>query len=221
VLNTSVSCSPQSLREVVFKRPLSWWPGGKKEVSKAMRYTKFMLAPAAAGAALILSCPQTARADFSGPYAPPNWTFNPNGQTGSFVNDGVTLTLTGHNSSIFTLNVNTDYTIAAAASGTWSFDWDYASIDSSDFDDGGYLLNGLYTVLAYNDPQSGFPGGPGSVSISVNAGDIIGFRVHSLDSISGPGVLTITNFVAPVPAPGSLALLGLAAASGRSRRRRC
>jgi hypothetical protein len=200
---------------VVLKRPLSWWPGGKKEVSKAMRYAKFMLTPAAAGAALILSSAQTARADFSGPYAPANWTLNANGGSGSAVNDGFTLTLTGNDAGFG--DVMTDYSISAVASGTWSFDWLYTSSDSENFDDGGYLLNGVYTLLAIN-AQSGITG---QVSIGVNTGDIIGFRVHSVDGAFGPGVLTITNFVAPVPAPGSLALLGLAAMSGRSRRRRC
>jgi hypothetical protein len=183
-----------------------------------MRYAKFMLTPgaAAAGATLILSSAQTARADFSGPYAPANWTFSQDGITGSYSNDGITLTLTGSDGkNVADFNVN--YTIAAVASGTWSFDWLYTPLDSGNFDDGGYLLNGAYTVLALN---SG-PTYSGSVSIGVSAGDVIGFRVHSLDSFFGAGTLTITNFVAPVPAPGALALLGLAAVSGRSRRRRC
>jgi hypothetical protein len=181
-----------------------------------MRYAKFVLTPAAAGAALILSTAQTARADFSGPYAPANWTFNANGGDGSAVNDGITLTLTGNNAG--GAFISTDYTIAAVASGTWSFDWLYTSLDSADFDTGGYLLNGAYTELAENS-QSPISG---NSSIAVSAGDVIGFRVFSSDGVIFPGVLTITNFVAPVPAPGSLALLGLAAVSGpRGRRRRC
>jgi hypothetical protein len=192
-----------------------------------MRYAKFMLTPAAAGAALILSSAQTARADFSGPYAPANWTlFNSTGGSGilgnGFVDDSaapVSITLFGSNGDgASNPGIDTDYTIAAVASGLWSFDWSYDSVDSDFFDNGGYLLNGTYTQLADNGPP-----GPvtGNVSIFVSAGDVIGFRVHTVDNTFGPGELTITNFVAPVPAPGALALLALAAVSGRSRRRRC
>jgi hypothetical protein len=224
------SCSPQSLREVVFKRPLSWWPGGKKEVSITMRYAKFMLAPAAAGAALILSS-QSARADFSGAYDPANWTlFNStvplNPPPGSFTGNGfvnitgapASISLTGSDGPNVSGAINTDYTIAAAGAGTWSFDWSYTTLDSaSGFDPAFYLLNGTPTTLISNSATTG----SGSVSITVNAGDVIGFRIRTLDNSFGPGTVTITNFVAPVPAPGSLALLGLAAVSRRSRRRRC
>jgi len=182
-----------------------------------MRYAKFMLTPAAAGAALILSSAQTARADFSGPYAPANWTLTTGLGDGSVDTSAApfSITITGSNNQI--ANQNTDYTIAAVAAGTWAFDWLYTSFDSEDYDTGGYLLNGVYTQLAQNSQS---PIG-GNISINVNAGDIIGFRVHTVDGIFERGNLSISNFVAPVPAPGALAMLGLAAMSGRSRRRRC
>jgi hypothetical protein len=217
VLSTSVSCSPSSMREVVFKRPLSWWPGGKKEVQDDMRYAKFMLTPAAAGAALILSSAQTARADFSGYYDPSNWTFSP-GLGDGFVNTAgapTTISITGADNGMG--ETNADYTIAAAASGTWSFDWSFSTQDSDWFyDKPMYLRNGVETWLMTGAGTTG----SGSISLTINAGDIIGFRQGS-DGALGAGTLTITNFVAPVPAPGALALLGLAAVSGRSRRRRC
>ena len=171
--------------------------------------TSTVLIPVAAAATLIMS--QQAAADFSGPYAPANWLLTTNGGTGGATNDGTTLVLTGDNNAP---GNNTDYTIAAAASGTMSFDWNYTSIDTGTYDSGGYLINGAYTALADNAT----PGG-GSQSIPVNAGDIIGFRVFSADGLFGPGVLTITNFSGPVPAPGALALLGLAGLTARRRRR--
>lgn len=92
-----------------------------------MRYSKFMLAPATAGAALILSSAESARADFSGAYAPANWTFSETWAEdplfppkGSFVNDGMTLTLTGSNTQQPTGSSDTNYTITAAASGLWT-----------------------------------------------------------------------------------------------------
>lgn len=177
-----------------------------------MKYHKFMLAPAAAGAALIM-CAETARADFSGPYAPANWTFNANGGSGSQTNNGTTLVLTGNNTAM--ANINTDYTIAAAGTGLFSFSWSYASGDTGTYDTGGYLINSTYTQLASNAAQ-----GSGTVSVAVTAGQIIGFRVFSADGLFGAGTLTITNFSGPlVPAPGAMALLGMAGLVGGRRRR--
>jgi MYXO-CTERM domain-containing protein len=175
-----------------------------------------MLTPgaAAAGAALILSSAQTARADFSGPYAPGNWVWiTQPGSGATFTNDGTTLVITSSDNGSGSSDL---YLINLVASGTLSFDWTYTSADSGDYDWGGYSY-GNTVILAYN---SNAPTG-GSVSLGVIGGQDFAFQIFSADGTFGPGVLTITNFVAPVPAPGALALLGLAAISGRSRRRRC
>jgi hypothetical protein len=164
-------------------------------------------------AAGLLAVAGAANAQFSGPYAPANWTLNPNAGNGTASNDGTTLVLTGTDGAN-TGGQNTDYTIAAIASGTWSFDWKYSSTDVGTFDTGGYLLNGVYTQLAANNSQGG-----GSASIPVLAGDIIGYRVFSADGIFGEGVLSVTNFKAPIPAPASLALLGMGGLVAARRRR--
>lgn len=164
-------------------------------------------------AAALLAAAGAANAQFSGPYAPANWALNANGGDGSATNDGTTLVLTGNDDG-FGLGIDTDYTIAAAAAGTWAFDWKYFSSDSGTFDTGGYLLNGVYNQLAANNAQGG-----GSVSVPVAAGDIIGFRVFSVDGVFGPGTLSVSNFTAPVPAPGSLALLGMGGLIAARRRR--
>lgn len=156
-----------------------------------------------------------AHSQFDGPYDPVNWTFNANGGDGSFTNDGFTLSLTGNNDSFAPADTNTDYTIFTVASGAWSFNWNYSTTDTGTWDDGGYLLNGAYTALAFNNTQ-----GSGSESIAVSAGDVIGFRVHSQDGFSGPGILTISNFSAPIPGPAAAALLGVAGVLGRRSRRR-
>ncbi len=72
----------------------------------------------------------------------------------------------------------------------------------------------MYNQLAANNAQGG-----GSVSVPVAAGDIIGFRVFSVDGVFGPGTLSVSNFTAPVPAPGSLALLGMGGLIAARRRR--
>lgn len=178
-----------------------------------MRHSAIMLAPVAA-AALIMTTESAQARPFAGSYAPASWTFTNNGGSGSFTNDGSTLVLTGDNGGLAG-GQNTDYTIAAAAAGTVTFNWSYSSIDSGAFDTGGYLKNGVYTILATNATP-----GSGTGTVAVIAGDIVGFRVFSADGAFGPGILTITNFVGPVPAPGALALLGLAGMVGTRRRRR-
>jgi hypothetical protein len=178
---------------------------------------KQALAYAVAGAAA-LGAPAIAQADFSGPYDHANWTFTQAGNS-SFTANLTTLVLTGSNNGS-TLNAQTEYTIAADASGTVSFDWDYSSIDSLNWDYGGFSVNGVFTTLAFNSTA-----GTGNFSTAVNAGDIIGFWVFTQDSLNGGGNLTITNFSGPVavPEPGSLGLLALGTvggALGLRRRRR-
>jgi hypothetical protein len=178
---------------------------------------KQALAYAVAGAAA-LGAPAIAQADFSGPYDHANWTFTQAGNS-SFSANLTTLVLTGSNNGS-TLNAQTEYTIAADASGTVSFDWDYSSVDSLNWDYGGFSVNGVFTTLAFNSTA-----GTGNFSTAVNAGDVIGFWVFSQDSTFGAGVLEITNFSGPVavPEPGSLGLLALGTvggALGLRRRRR-
>jgi len=178
---------------------------------------KQALAYAVAGAAA-LGAPAIAQADFSGPYDHANWTFTQAGNS-SFSANLTTLVLTGSNNGS-TLNAQKEYTIASDASGTVSFDWDYSSVDSLNWDYGGFSVNGVFTTLAFNSTA-----GTGNFSTAVNAGDIIGFWVFSQDSTFGAGVLEITNFSGPVavPEPGSLGLLALGTvggALGLRRRRR-
>ena len=162
------------------------------------------------GALLATGLAGTATAQFEGPYDPANWTFtSPVG--GSFSNDGTTLVLTGGDISI---GGDTDYTIMAAASGDWSFNWNYSSVDYGSFDTSGYLLNGQYVVLGVQD------GDGGKSTIPVTFGDTIGYRVETLDGVFGAGVLTVNKFDAPVPGPAAAALLGVAGLLGRRSRRR-
>jgi hypothetical protein len=178
---------------------------------------KQALAYAVAGAAT-LGTTATAQADFSGPYDHANWTFTQAGNS-SFASTLTTLTLTGSSNGT-TFNALTTYSIAADADGTVSFDWDYTSNDTGGYDYGGFYVNGAFTTLAFNSTQ-----GNGTFSTNVSQGDNIGFWVFSVDSISGAGVLNISNFSGPVavPEPGSLGLLALGTVGGalgfRRRRR--
>lgn len=168
----------------------------------------------AAAPALALAAPAVAAADFSGPYDVSNWAITP-------VNSDPTVDTSGAPASVIITGPNNgtnlpgtlDFTIAVVGSGTWSFHWEYTSVDTDGFDNGAWLLNdGAPVLLAQNSDSPA----SGNESIPVVAGNIIGWRVESKDNLLGPGILTISNFSAPeaageVPAPSTLALLALGA----------
>jgi hypothetical protein len=89
-----------------------------------------------------------------------------------------------------------DYTI--------SFAWGYATNDPGW--DPSYYANGSWTFLSQSSSDSGF------LSFSVNTGDLLGWKVDSVDNIFGAGYLTVSKFsattTAAVPTPSSLLLLG-------------
>jgi len=168
--------------------------------------SRYALATATIAAVAI---PAAAKADFSGPYAPANWTFqNTGGSTdGSVDTSGApaSITLTGGNSQSGTPG-DTNFTIAAVASGPLNFHWSYFSTDSGTYDSAYFLLNGVPTFLADNGSQ-----GSGNFSIALTSGNIFGFRVHTADNLFGDGELTVSNFNAPVPEGSTLSLLALGA----------
>jgi len=151
---------------------------------------------------------RNARAAFIGPYALAGFTLTnsqfANGYWSS--TDPGTLVLTGPNDGSAQAGT-TDFTIAAASAGMVQFDYLYSSLDSPGYDYAGYTLSNTFYQFADTDGQAG------SIAFSVNAGDIFGFEVGSLDNEGEPGVLTITNFDAPAsaPEPGSLRLVLLGA----------
>ena len=150
----------------------------------------------------------SAAADFIGYYAPENWDF--------FAQDDGYLDLSGVPAevTIYGTDTGTSYsyttlTIEAQADSTISFDWAYDTFDGPPYDWCGYIVGGEYFFLTDQYAQSG------SVEIEVSAGETFGFYVASLDGCCGAGYMTISNFV---PAPGALALFGLAGLGFRRRR---
>ncbi len=173
------------------------------------------LARIASGAGALLGLHAAAHAQFSGPYAPPNWTLDLHGGDGSVVTSGAPaeITLIGNDNG--QPLINTDYTVPAAAAGLWSFDWQIIPHDTGTYDSAYYLLNGTQHFIGFL-----FSGSGSVTNVPVAAGDVIGFRVHSSDGGIGTLDLRITNFSAPVPAPGALAGMLTAAAFVALRRRR-
>ncbi|WP_051906941.1 hypothetical protein [Methylomarinum vadi] len=117
---------------------------------------------------------------------------------------------------------NIDFSITAQATSTISFDWTYATNDSdgsAQWDPFFLLHNGdEYLVLSGSNAVNQ----TGHFEFDVQAGDLIGFRMQSLDSLFGSASTTISNFntQAPVPAPGGLPLLAIALASLKAFRRK-
>jgi hypothetical protein len=117
----------------------------------------------------------------------------------------MTLILTGTNDGSG-LPGATNLTIPAEAAGMFEFSYIFTTVDDPGFENAGYLLAGVFQPLADTNGESG------SVMVPLYSGEIIGFSVSSMDNTGGAGVLTVTDFVAPVPEPGSaqLLLLGIA-----------
>ncbi len=109
------------------------------------------------------------------------------------------------------------YSATALTGGTVTCSWTYQSFDMPLYDNGGYFINDSFTVISANGS------GPfgGTLTFSVNAGDVFGLGVRTGDGLEGTGNLTVTDFAFTgtfVPAPGGLGLVALAAAGSRRRR---
>lgn len=150
--------------------------------------------------ALFLCLSFTSKAQFSGSYAPANWTLTtPPPSNGSVNASGApnSIILTGSDGTNAT-DVDTDYTITATATGTWSFSWSYHTNDSDglpEYDIAGVLINGVFTQLTNNsggiDQTGTYNGG------SIPAGTVIGFRIRATDNIFGNATFTISAFSPP------------------------
>ena len=196
--------------------------------SKFASYGVVSFAPAllVAGAALLVDSGSvqalTVQNGFDGYYNPDNWTLSENGGDGS-VNTAEapgSISITGSDRDEGSeISVNTDYTIAAAASGSINFSWAFTTTDIVLTADGfGYLIGPNFVELT-NMP------GSGSISINVTAGETFGFRVFSTDDKGDPGIAMISSFSALVPdpveqVPAPLPLLGVGAVFFWSRRLR-
>jgi len=165
-------------------------------------------------ASLVAAAVAEARTDCP-EFIPGDWSITSTGSTGS---GGVSFA--GGN-SLMTLVSSDD---GSFDSGSWratwfandanfvSFNWSVVSSpDSGGFDTFGYTLNGVYTQLANNNTLSGL----NWTGLNLNAGDVFGFRIDSSDNIGG--ALTV-NVECLIPAPGAVALFGLAGLKGRRRR---
>ena len=156
---------------------------------------------------LVMVWPFVVWADFSGAYAPANWTTTMVGTPpggGSTVDTAgapASITIVGGNSACLVQPCYVDFTIAAPASGNVSFHWDYATTDvgGPQFELFLILNNGASVQLSNN---GGANSQSGDYSMPVNAGQVFGFRLDCVDCDLGAATVTISNFVAPAGAAG-------------------
>jgi hypothetical protein len=156
------------------------------------------------------NCPGGSVSNFAGAYAPANWTLTQVNSNGTVNIAGAPLNIiltSGTNAS--GIEGSTNYTKTIDCAGTVSFNWSYTHPDAllgSVFDYPRLKLNGNYVV-----PVTGeFPGfiialaGPqnGTVTLPVNAGDVIELQAYTIDNDPTPCTVTITNFSAPAPQVG-------------------
>lgn len=164
------------------------------------------------GCVLLLSgiAPEAKADGFLGYYGVANFAlaniggFIPNGSVSS--PNPMKLILTGTNDGSG-LPGATNLTIAAQAAGLLEFNYLFTTLDDPGFENAGYLLSGQLFPLADTDGESG------SIIVPLSRGEIFGFSIVSTDNTGGAGVLTVTDFVAPAPEPGSMQLLLAAAAA--------
>lgn len=105
---------------------------------------------------------------------------------------GLTLIFTGPNDGSDEPG-HTTLTGTVFSSGLFQFDWAFTTLDDAGFESAGYLIDGSYTFLADTTGESG------SVSVPITAGSLIGFQMNTVDNTGRAGVLTVSDFSAPVP----------------------
>ena len=152
--------------------------------------------------------------DFAGYYDPANWTVvNNPPAVGGFIDDEpgppVELFVMGGDEGVVGY---TEFQITVPRDGEVSFDWGFET-PVTWYSDAWYRVNDDFTFLA--DTWNEVDHFEESETIPVEAGDLLGFRVHVLQGYSGPAEFGLTNFDAPTcDSPVSVEWLSLSAQSG-------
>lgn len=158
-------------------------------------------------------------AAFIGPYDPVNFVLtNLNSDGFAEPRPNGSLVITGGNNGSGTTGT-TNFLVSAAGTGLVTFNFSYSSLDAVLAEVVGYMIGSSFTLLADRD------GSFGPVSFAVTSGQTFGFRITTEDNQGEPGILTVSDFSAPlgsaVPEPASWlsAAAGLAATLAWRRNR--
>ena len=125
---------------------------------------------------------------FTGSFAPSNWQFTTDHAEAYVQTDTAPdgLTVFGGDDG---RAGDTDFTIDGfVAPTTLIFEWTYFTADDPGFDIFGVLLNDAFTWLSNGDELYG------SYQLTLDPGDLFGFRVETVDGVKGAGVGTIYRF---------------------------
>jgi len=135
----------------------------------------------------------SANAQFSGAYAPANWTLT----SASVDSDASVDTTNAPNSIIFNGNdsnvddcceLQDDYTVTVPTTGYISFTYDFVNNDEDELEEFYYLVNGTETLITSTSANGTI------TNIAVSNGDNFGFRIYTDDDCCGAGIATISNF---------------------------
>jgi hypothetical protein len=138
----------------------------------------------------------TCSADFSGAYAPANFTFfNSAGGSGSINTSAApaSITITGSDGGA-QVPYYSLYSATAVSTGTLTFNWSYHSNDTSQdstYDPASFKLG---TNLSLLTTGSGINQN-GTGSYHITNGTLFGFQVDTTDNYGGAGILTISDFL--------------------------
>lgn len=134
---------------------------------------------------------------FTDEYDVSNWTTTipPQGGSVTVMGDSEVMLVSPNNGGCS--NAATMFSIVIPSTGQLVFDFNYSTndIDGPSFDPFGYSLNGSFNQLTNN---AGSDNQSGTVSLSVNAGDVFAFTQVSTDCIFGAGATTVVEFFACV-----------------------
>jgi hypothetical protein len=151
-------------------------------------------AVACAGTSVALSASVGTLSNFTGAFAPANWTFTNTNADGTLntTNAPTSVSITGGD-SFNSGPGTTDYNITMPVSGTLSFSWAYSTYDGASWDYPQLVYNNATSLFAgYN--TGGTPTQSGSVTMEVQAGKTLILRMYTADNSSGAATVVISNF---------------------------
>jgi hypothetical protein len=132
----------------------------------------------------------SANAQFSGDFAPANWTLTGTSAASDAsvdtTNAPTSITFNGNDSDFGDCcDLQDDYTVTVPSDGLISFTYDFVNPDIEEFY---YVINGTQSLITVDTET-------GTVSdITVSSGDTFAFRIYTEDDCCGRGVATISNF---------------------------
>lgn len=146
---------------------------------------------AASGLALTLA-PHEVAADFSGAFAPGNFTLTNINANGTVNTAGapVSISITGGNNGSGNPG-DTSYSLLAPASGRVVFDWAFTTPDVPSLDPFGYVQNGTFVQVSNKTGATQ----NGAATFGIGAGQPMGFQVRTTDNTVGASTTTVSNLL--------------------------